>query len=95
MVRTESCLFDIGLYLEMNGHGEKSKLFDFSEDPILGASPASPGSGSLGFNETGKTISIASVRREQSCPPTPAPVTSGQRASEEGRRGQRGCLRCS
>jgi len=60
-VRTESHLFNIGLYLEMNGHGEKDDLFDFTEDPILGASPASPGSGSLGSNEMGKTVSIASV----------------------------------
>jgi len=59
--RMESHLFDIGLYLEMNGHREKSESFDFSEDPILGTSPATPGSGSLGSNETGKTISITSV----------------------------------
>jgi len=60
-VRTESRLFDIGLYLEMNGHGEKDDLFDFSEDPILGASPASLGSGDLGSDKTGKTVSIASI----------------------------------
>jgi len=60
-VRTESRLFDIGLYLEMNSHGEKSKSFDFSEDLILGTSSASPGSGDLGSEEMGKTVSIASV----------------------------------
>ena len=85
--RTESQLFDIGLYLEMNGHGEKSESFDFSEDPILGVSPASPGSGSLGSNETGKTVSIASVQQEQPRPAMPAPATSGQRVKRRGRKG--------
>jgi len=60
-VRMESRLFDIGLYLEVNGHREKDSSFNFSKDPILGASPTSPGSESLGSNETGKTVSIASV----------------------------------
>jgi len=85
--RTESRLFDIGLYLEMNGHGEKSESFDFTEDPILGASPASPGSGDLGSDETGKTVSIKSVRQEQPRPATPRPATSGQRARRRGKKG--------
>ena len=86
-VRTESRLFNIGLYLEMNGSGSKDDPFDFSEDPILGASPASPGSGSLGSNKTGKTISIASVQRKHPRPPTPAPAAGGQRAKRRGKKG--------
>ena len=75
-VRTESRLFNIGLYLEMNGSGTKDDPFEFSEDPILGASPASPGSGSLGSEESGETVPIKSVRRAA----TPKPATRGQRA---------------
>jgi len=75
-VRTESRLFNIGLYLEMNGSGTKDDPFEFSEDPILGVSPASPGSGSLGSEESGETVPIKSVRRAA----TPKPATSGQRA---------------
>jgi len=86
-IRTESRLFDIGLYLEMNGHGEKDNLFYFREDPILGTSPTSLGSGSLGSTKTGKTVSIASVQCEQPRLPTPAPVTSGQRAKQRGKKG--------
>jgi len=67
--------------------GEKDDPFDFSEDPILGASPTSPGSGDLGSNETGKTVSIASVRHEQPRPPMPAPATSGQRVKQRGKKG--------
>ena len=78
--RVESRLFNIGLYLEMNRLGTRGDLFNFSEDPILGASPASPGLGSLGSDEMGKTVSIVSVRREQPHPATLKPVTSGQRA---------------
>jgi len=62
-VRTERRLFDIGLYLEMNGSGTRDDPFDFTDDPILGASPASPGSGSLESEESGETVSIKSVRR--------------------------------
>ena len=82
-VRTESHLFDIGLYLEMNGSGTRDDPFEFSEDPILGASPASPGSGSLGSEESGDTVSIKTVRRA----PTPRPTTSGQRARKGKKRG--------
>jgi len=82
-VRTERRLFDIGLYLEMNGSGMRDDPFEFSDDPILGASPASPGSGSLGSEELGETISIKSVRRVA----TPMPATSGQRARKGKKRG--------
>jgi len=67
----------------MNGSGTKDDPFEFSEDPILGASPASPGSGSLGSEESGETVSIKSVRRA----PTPMPATSGQRARKGKKRG--------
>ena len=82
-VRTERRLFDIGLYLEMNGSGMRDDPFEFSDDPILGASPASPGSGSLGSEESGETVSIKSVRRVA----TPMPTTSGQRARKGKKRG--------
>ena len=82
-VRTESRLFDISLYLEMNGSGTRDDPFEFSEDPILGASPASPGSGSLGSEESGETVSIKSVCRAA----TPKPATSGQRARKGKKRG--------
>jgi len=82
-VRTERRLFDIGLYLEMNGLGTKDDPFEFSDDLILGASPASPGSGSLGSEESGETVSIKNVR----CVATPMPVTSGQRACKGRKRG--------
>jgi len=82
-VRTERRLFDIGLYLEMNGSGTRDDPFDFTDDPILGASPASPGSGSLGSEESGETVSIKSVRRVA----TPMPTTSGQRARKGKKRG--------
>ena len=82
-VRTERRLFDIGLYLEMNGSGTKDDLFEFSDDPILDASPASPGSGSLGSEESGETVSIKSVRHVA----TPMPATSGQRARKGKKRG--------
>ena len=92
MTRVESRLFDISLYLEMNRLGMRDDPFDFSEDPILGASPTSPGSGSLGSDETGKTVSIASVQRKQLCLPTPRSVTSGQRAKRKGKRGPKRLL---
>ena len=82
-IRTESRLFNIGLYLEMNGSGTRDDPFEFSEDPILGASPASPGSGSLGSEESGDTVSIKTVRRAL----TPKPATSGQRARKGKKRG--------
>ena len=82
-VRTESRLFNIGLYLEMNGSGTKDDPFEFTDDPILGASPASPGSGSLGSEESGETVSIKSVRHVA----TLKPVTSGQRARKGKKRG--------
>ena len=85
--RTERRSFDIGLYLEMNGLGMKDDPFDFSEDLILSASPASPRSGSLGSNEMGETVSIVSVRCEQPHPAMSKPATSGQRAKWMGNRG--------
>jgi len=84
-VRTERRLFDIGLYLEMNGSGSKDDPFEFSDDPVLGASPASPGSGSLGSEESGETISIKDVRPVA----TPMPTTRGQRARKGKKRGPR------
>jgi len=80
-VRTESRLFDIGLYLEMNGSGTKDDPFEFSEDPILGASSASPGSDES--KESGQTVPI----RERADTPRPMPATSGQRAKRKGKRG--------
>jgi len=82
-VRTERRLFNIGLYLEMNGSGMRDDPFEFSDDPILGALPASPGSGDMGSEESGETVSIKSVRRVA----TPMPTTSGQRARKGKKRG--------
>jgi len=79
-VRTESRLFDIGLYLEMNGSGTKDDPFEFSEDPILGASSISPGSDES--KESGQTVPIREERVVM-----PMPVTSGQRAKRKGKRG--------
>jgi len=81
VVRTKSCLFDIGMYLEMNGSGTRDDPFKFSKDPILGASSISPGSDES--KESGQTIPIQKVVRL----PTPRPVTSGQRVKRRGKKG--------
>jgi len=77
-IRTESRLFDIGLYLGMNGSGTKDDPFKFSEDPILGASSIS-----LGSDELKQTVPI----KEKIRVPTPKPTTSGQRAKRQGKKG--------
>jgi len=81
-VRTESCLFDLGLYLEMNGSGTRDDPFEFSKDPILGASSMSPGSDES--KESGQTVPI---RGERVDTPRLMPVTSGQRAKRKGKKG--------
>ena len=80
-VRTESRLFDISLYLEMNGLGMKDGPFEFSNDPILGALLISPGSDES--KESVETVPIRDVKRVA----TPMPVTSGQRVKRKGKKG--------
>ena len=48
-MRTENRLFNIGLYPEINRSGTRDDPFDFSKDPILGASPTSPTGGRGGL----------------------------------------------